>query len=109
MVLQDFKGCFTEITMFEINALNICFADSAGRAEGIPQQRPAQLQHFILAARERTARKPNGGASDILRVECFQILCQYSDLLQLARRGGNGSAGLSKRMEHRQLLSLITG
>src|SRR5262249_5129618 len=99
MLVQNFKGCFSEVAMFEVKLVDLRCGNRACRGQSIPEQGPAKLQHFVCAGGERAAGEPGGDASHILRVQDLQLLRQQTNLLQFAAGGTNGGARLSESVE----------
>ena len=93
---KNFKCRLAGVAMFEINLPQLGVGDVGDRAQGIANQRPAELQHSVVARRKRITGEPGADPGERFSGQCGKIFSQQAHLLQLATHAADGSAVLGE-------------
>ena len=70
--------------MLEINLAQAGRSDAADSAQRIANHRPAELQWFVVARRERVTSEPGGDPRQRFAFECLEVIREQTDLLEFA-------------------------
>ena len=89
MRLEDFRGRFAEVAVFEMDVMEGRLWQSTDGGHGVAEDRPAELQHLVLCRRKGTPGEPGRGDGDGFGCQSPQKLGEDAHLLQLPRVGSD--------------------